>query len=216
MNISTEGWTRRVQLVRRDGRDVSTLYGREGGGAIQASARIGARLQSADAAVEQSNVAPARPQHAEHLHRETPRSARPAASRRRGARVAAGPHAVARLRHGDVGVLAPEKTVEAALAKMRSKMRSTAAVSNPGNGPAGEWGQRVRHDGAPYAPEKAPCRALSRTSQPGRSDAAPARQRPEGIGGAGREVRVQPRDHRGGRGRQEWPGCPLRARGDTR
>ena len=24
--------TRRVQLVRRDGRDVSTLYGREGGG----------------------------------------------------------------------------------------------------------------------------------------------------------------------------------------
>ena len=28
----TEGWTRRVQLVRRDGRDVSTLYGREGGG----------------------------------------------------------------------------------------------------------------------------------------------------------------------------------------
>ena len=31
--ISTEGWTRRVQLVRRDGRDVSTLYRREGGGA---------------------------------------------------------------------------------------------------------------------------------------------------------------------------------------
>jgi len=30
--ISTEGWTRRVQLVRRDGRDVSTLYGREGRG----------------------------------------------------------------------------------------------------------------------------------------------------------------------------------------
>jgi hypothetical protein len=30
--VSTEGWTRRVQSVRRDGRDVSTLYGREGGG----------------------------------------------------------------------------------------------------------------------------------------------------------------------------------------
>ena len=30
--VSTERGTRRVQLVRRDGRDVSTLYGREGGG----------------------------------------------------------------------------------------------------------------------------------------------------------------------------------------
>ena len=30
---STGAGTRRVQLVRRDGRDVSTLYGREGGGA---------------------------------------------------------------------------------------------------------------------------------------------------------------------------------------
>jgi hypothetical protein len=33
--VSTEGWTRRVQLVRRDGRDVFTLYGREGGGVAQ-------------------------------------------------------------------------------------------------------------------------------------------------------------------------------------
>jgi hypothetical protein len=30
--LSTERWTRRVHSVRRDGRDVSTLYGREGGG----------------------------------------------------------------------------------------------------------------------------------------------------------------------------------------
>ena len=38
--------TRRVQLVRRDGRDVSTLYGREGGvegGACAASAPVRAR-----------------------------------------------------------------------------------------------------------------------------------------------------------------------------
>ena len=30
--ISPEGWTRRVRLVRKEGRDVSTLYGREGRG----------------------------------------------------------------------------------------------------------------------------------------------------------------------------------------
>jgi hypothetical protein len=29
LNDLVEEWTRRVQLVRRDGRDVSTLYGRE-------------------------------------------------------------------------------------------------------------------------------------------------------------------------------------------
>ena len=32
-------WTRRVQLVRRDGRDVSTLYGRGGGGVMRAARR---------------------------------------------------------------------------------------------------------------------------------------------------------------------------------
>jgi hypothetical protein len=33
--INIHSWTRRVQIVRRDGRDVSTLYGREGGGGNQ-------------------------------------------------------------------------------------------------------------------------------------------------------------------------------------
>jgi hypothetical protein len=44
-------WTRRVQLVRRDGRDVSTLYGREGrggGGALGARAAGGQGWMAAD------------------------------------------------------------------------------------------------------------------------------------------------------------------------
>ena len=40
----TAGWFRprrcRVQLVRRDGRDVSTLYGREGGGEVRICSRL--------------------------------------------------------------------------------------------------------------------------------------------------------------------------------
>jgi len=56
--ISTEGWTRHVQLVRRDGRDVSTLYGREGGGHAQTHAlnktgqRRGARAAQGAALAE--------------------------------------------------------------------------------------------------------------------------------------------------------------------
>ena len=46
----TEGWTRRVQLVRRDGRDVPTLYGRGGGGGGGTAVRARRRqLQPANA-----------------------------------------------------------------------------------------------------------------------------------------------------------------------
>jgi hypothetical protein len=76
-------WTRRVQLVRRDGRDVSTLYGREGGGVSAAGAWSPERPVSVLPAAAKGPAGEA--------PRPAARMRSPSAARRNGARMAQKP-----------------------------------------------------------------------------------------------------------------------------